>query len=297
VKKLKIGYFADGLWSHEALKKILSDDTLDIKFVCARNDNPDEILKSATQKYKIDFFSHPRINSLDFFNLVIPYECDLFVSMSFNQIFKRKLIDLAPLKAINCHAGKLPFYRGRNVLNWVLINDESEFGITVHFIDEGIDTGDIILQKTFEIHDTDDYSTLLETAYRECSSILYESIKLVQLGNPHTRKQADLDPIGSYCTVRIHGDENLDWNLPSRQVFNFVRAICDPGPQARTYLYGKEVKINKVELLANATNYKGIAGSIIGVEPEAFIVKTLDSLVRVTQWTGCALPKIGDRFK
>ena len=96
--------------------------------------------------------------------------------MSFNQIFKNNLINLPPLKIINCHAGKLPFYRGRNVLNWVLINDENEFGITVHFIDEGIDTGDIILQKTFKIDDTDDYQTLLSRAYKECGSILYDSI-------------------------------------------------------------------------------------------------------------------------
>ena len=63
---------------------------------------------------------------------------------------------------------KLPFYKGRNILNWVLINDEKEFGITVHYVDEGIDTGDIILQETFPIIDSDDYSTLLDKAYEEC---------------------------------------------------------------------------------------------------------------------------------
>ena len=73
--------------------------------------------------------------------------------MSFNQIFRKDIINLTPIGIINCHAGKLPFYRGRNILNWVLINDEKEFGITVHFVDEGIDTGDIILQKTFPITD------------------------------------------------------------------------------------------------------------------------------------------------
>ena len=55
--------------------------------------------------------------------------------MSFNQIFRKKIINTPKIGVINCHAGKLPFYRGRNVLI-VLINDESEFGITVHFIDE-----------------------------------------------------------------------------------------------------------------------------------------------------------------
>ena len=77
--------------------------------------------------------------------------------MSFDQIFKEEIINIPPLKIINCHAGKLPFYRGRNILNWALINDEKEFGITVHYVDFGIDTGDSILQKNYEITDDDDY--------------------------------------------------------------------------------------------------------------------------------------------
>jgi methionyl-tRNA formyltransferase len=97
--------------------------------------------------------------------------------------------------------------------------------------------------------------------------------------------------------ARKEGDELLDWNRTSREVFNFVRAISDPGPQARTQLHGSEVKINSVELLSGAKSYIGISGCVIGLEPRAFLVKTLDTLVRVTEWTGCALPKIGDRFK
>ena len=84
-------------------------------------------------------------------------------------------MSLPKLKTINCHAGKLPFYRGRDILNWVLINDEKEFGITVHYMDEGIDTGDIILQRTFPITDEDSYKTLLERSYDECANILYNT--------------------------------------------------------------------------------------------------------------------------
>ena len=297
MKKLSIGFFGDGSWSHDALDRILADETIVVNFVCARDDNPDNTLRSISEKHGIDFFTHPKINSLEFYDLVAPYMCDLFVSMSFNQIFRSKLLDLPRLKAINCHAGKLPFYRGRNVLNWVLINGENEFGITVHYMDEGIDTGDIILQRIFEITETDNYAKLLVKAYKECGAILYDSIKLVQAGNVNIIRQSDLDPIGSYCITRIQGDEILNWNLTSWEIFNFVRAICDPGPQARTRLSGNEIKINKVELLLHATNFKGIPGSIIGIQQDGFLVKTLDNLVRVTEWTGVELPKIGDRFK
>ena len=101
--------------------------------------------------------------------------------MSFDQIFKSEIIYLSKHKIINCHAGKLPFYRGRNVLNWVLINDE-EFGITVHYVDEGIDTGDIILQKKFPISDQDNYKTLLEKSYRMCKYFIW-SILMIKNNN------------------------------------------------------------------------------------------------------------------
>jgi methionyl-tRNA formyltransferase len=297
MKNLNIGYFADGPWSHEALEKLILDETIMIKFICARNDTPDEYLKIASRKYGIDFFTHPNVNSRDFLSSITYYNCDLFVSMSFNQIFRTEIINLPPLGSINCHAGKLPFYRGRNVLNWVLINDESDFGITVHYIDEGIDTGDIIQQRIYKIDDTDDYATLLAKAYKQCGPILYDSIKLVQAGNLRVIKQSELDLLGTYCTARILGDENLDWNQTSRNIFNFVRAICEPGPQARTRLNGNEIKINCVEYLPNATKYKGISGSVIGVDSDAFLVKTGDSFVRVTRWSGYEMPKIGDRFR
>ena len=145
--KLNIGYFADGPWSHLAFQKLIKDQDIEINFVCARFDTKDKTLRNYCSDYGIDYYKHENINSKDFIDCISKYECNLFVSMSFNQIFKTEIINLPNLKTINCHAGKLPFYRGRNILNWALINDESEFGITVHYMAEGIDTGDIILQK------------------------------------------------------------------------------------------------------------------------------------------------------
>jgi methionyl-tRNA formyltransferase len=295
--KLKIGYFADGPWSHEALRRLLLDDTVQIMFICARSDAPDEILKAQAEKNGLDFITHANINSEDFLAWVRDYDCELFVSMSFNQIFKRALINLPPLKTINCHAGKLPFYRGRNILNWALINDEIEFGITVHYLDEGIDTGDIISQHCYQISDDDDYSTLLERAYEACATNLYQAIKDIQGGTLEILAQKNTDQLGFYCVARRNGDERLDWNQKSRDVFNFTRAICHPGPKARTSFKGFEIKVNKVQYLPTARTYKGIPGSIVGVEPNAFYVKTLDSFVKVTEWEGYPKPRIGDRLE
>ena len=295
--KLKIGYFADGPWSHEALKRLRADSTLQIVFICARYDSFDPILEVMAKELSIDFIVHPDINAEEFLHFINKFNADLFVSMSFNQIFKKRLFSLPKLGTINCHAGKLPFYRGRNILNWALINDEKEFGVSVHYVDEGIDTGDIILQRCYPISDADNYATLLEKAFEACAINLYDAIKLIQIGDVRVMRQKDINHFGTYCIARKEGDERINWTHNSRSIFNFVRAICYPGPQARTFFEDCEIKINGVQILQEAPEYKGIAGSVISVESDGFFVKTFDSFIKVTDWSGYLKPRIGDRFK
>ena len=294
---LKIGYFADGKWSHKAFEKLIQDPDISIKFICVRFDTQDNTLKQFCQKFNIDYLKVANINSKDFIDKISKYKCDLFVSMSFNQIFKNDIINLTKYKIINCHAGKLPFYRGRNILNWVLINDQKEFGITVHYVDKGIDTGDIILQNTYPITLQDDYSTLLEKAYVECSNILYEAVCLFKNGNVIGKKQVDIHPTGFYCTQRKFGDEILDWNDSSRNIFNFVRALCFPGPMARAFVNGQEVKINKVKLISGVVDYKCIVGAILNMHKNKFLVKTGDSYIEVIEYETDVNFKVGDRFE
>jgi methionyl-tRNA formyltransferase len=295
--KLSIGYFADGPWSHKAFKKLIADSEISIEFICARFDTEDETLKQYCKQYNIDYLKDRNVNSAEFIEKISQYHCDLFVSMSFNQIFRKEIINLTKYKIINCHAGKLPFYRGRNILNWVLINDEKEFGITVHYVDEGIDTGDIILQDVHPIADTDNYSTLLTKAYVECATILYIAVCLFKNGEEKGKKQKDIHPIGFYCTKRKAGDEYINWNDESRNIFNFIRAICHPGPMAKSYINGCEVRINKAEMVQDATIYKCVKGGVLNVDETGFLVKTKDSFIRVTEYTSDVSIKIGDRFE
>jgi methionyl-tRNA formyltransferase len=294
---LNIGYFGDGPWAHKTFNKLIKDPEIKISFICARYDSKDETLKKYAKLNSIDYFKHKDVNSDEFISIIIKYKCDLFISMSFNQIFKSNIINLAKYKPINCHAGKLPFYRGRNILNWVLINDEKDFGITVHFIDKGIDTGDIILQKSFQITNQDSYKTLLEKAYVECANILYDAVLLFKKGNVKAYKQNKLHKESSYYFKRKKGDEILNWNQTSREVFNFVRAICKPGPCARTFIDKKEIKINKVELIDDAPNYKSIVGTVINKTNYNFMVKTKDSFVKVSEFEFDGKIKIGDKFE
>ena len=293
---MKIGYFADGPWGHRSFEKIIADKSLEIVFVTVRYDKKDPVLIKMAEEQGIPVVLHQNINTPEARKEYASYGADIFVSMSFNQIFKKDFINIPPLKTINCHAGKLPFYRGRNILNWALINDEKEFGITVHYVDEGIDTGDIILQNTYPITDNDTYATLLERAYAGCADILYEAIKSLQEGKAEVTPQKDIDPVGFYCGMRQIGDEILDWNQSSRDVFNFVRAICPPGPAARTFLDGAEMRINKVREIKGAHVYKNIPGQVLGKKEQGFLVKTQDTMVEVVDYDFAGRIRVGDRL-
>ncbi|MBD1136486.1 methionyl-tRNA formyltransferase [Pelagibacterales bacterium SAG-MED49] len=295
--KLKIGYFADGPWSHKTFEKLIKDKDIEILFICGRNNSKDKILKDYAKLHNIDFLTHKNINSNQFINIIKKYNYDLLVSMSFNQIFKKKIINSSKYKIINCHAGELPFYRGRNILNWVLINDEKKFGISVHYVDENIDSGDIISQKVFKVTDRDNYNTLLNKSYKECASILYDTICKFKKGLVKARKQKSIHPYGSYCPKRKVGDEIINWNQSSRDIFNFVRAICKPGPMARAFINKKEMKINKTEYLKNAPAYKCTIGTILWKSKNHFFVKTKDSFIKIIDYEFDKNIKVGDTFE
>ena len=296
MKKIKIGYFADGPWSHLAFEKIINDPTINIEFIVPRTDTQDKKLKLYSEKYGIDYLHPVKINTDDFINKVKSYDCDLFVSMSFNQIFRSKIISIPKLGVINCHAGKLPFYRGRNILNWALINDEKDFGITVHYVDEGIDTGDIIKQRTFPISNKDNYSSLLKVAYVECANILVDTIKDIQKGVSKRIKQDSIHSVGFYCGKRGEGDEIIDWNQSSNDLFNFIRAICSPGPMAQTFKEGKKVKINKSKKINEAPIYKGTVGQLLAKTKNGFLIKTKDSFIEIFDIDTEVKLKVGDKL-
>lgn len=279
---MRIGFFGDGPWAHQALEYIISESQFKVVYIVARFDSVDPILKTYAEQLQVPFFIHPNVNSKEFLDEIKQYKPEINVSMSFNQILKSEIINMCPHGFINCHAGALPFYRGRNILNWALINGETKFGITVHYVNEGIDTGDIIVQKTADISLSDNYSTLLEKATTLCAQALFEALLTIRNGNIQLISQKSIHPVGFYCGSRLPGDEYLDWDWTSIRIYNFVRAISFPGPGARTYYNGQEIIIHKAELIPNAIIYIGTPGEVVGRDSEGVVIKTGDSTIKIT---------------
>ena len=94
---MNIGYFADGPWSHRVLEKIEVDENFKIGFIVPRFDQQDPVLRQWAEKLKVDFLTFRDINHQDFISQIKTYDADLFVSMSFNQIFKKQILSIARL--------------------------------------------------------------------------------------------------------------------------------------------------------------------------------------------------------
>jgi methionyl-tRNA formyltransferase len=280
-RPLTIGYFGDGRWARRALDRIVDRPELRVLFVVGRHADPDPELRAYAERLDVPFATDPDVNRPGFVDAVREYEADIHVSMSFDQILGRTLIDLAPEGFINCHAGALPFYRGRNVLNWALINGEDEFGVTVHYVEEEIDTGDIILQRFADITETDDYGSLLDKAVALCADVLPDALLRIRAGTADPTPQDEIHPVGFYCSGRTEGDEWIDWTWPSERVHNFVRGIAPPAPGARTRLNDDRLAILRTERIDDAPEYIDRPGTVVGRGDEGIVVKTGDTTIRV----------------
>ncbi len=282
---MKIGYFGDGPWAHLALDRIRAEPAIEVSFIVARDDTRDPVLAAAANEMDVPFLTHPNVNSDEFITEASRFGADLYASMSFNQILRRPILDATPGGFINCHAGALPFYRGRNPLNWALINGEDRIGVTVHHVDDGIDTGDIIVQRFADVGPDDSYADILDRAFPLCAEVMLEALQALAAGRATRQPQSAIHPVGFYCGRRSDGDEWIDWTWSSERIHNFVRAITSPAPGARTVRRRdplvEHLAILKTCRIPGAPNYLATCGEIVGRDAEGAIVKTGDGTLRI----------------
>lgn len=129
---------------------------------------------------------------------------DLIISISANQIFKKELLSLPRFGCLNLHTALLPNYKGLMPTFWALKNNESELGVTVFIMDEGIDTGDILIQKIISIRSQDTLETLIQRSKKEGIDALISAIEMIKSGNYKTFRYKETD--GTYHTFPTRKD-------------------------------------------------------------------------------------------
>jgi len=155
------------------------------KYIISRFVYKKYLIKSVIKRHNIIEIKLPNanINSPYTINLLKKFYPDLIISISANQIFKREILSLPRYGCINLHTALLPKYRGLMPTFWALKNNEPEIGVSVFFMDEGIDTGDIIIQKIIPIEPYDTLETLIEKTKKVGMDALIDAISMIRFGN------------------------------------------------------------------------------------------------------------------
>ncbi len=170
---------------------------------------------------------------------------DIIVVVAYGKILSTQILRLPRLGCINVHASLLPKYRGAAPIQRAIMSGEKKTGITTMFMDEGLDTGDILLQEEAEIADDDNTETLSKRLADIGASSLLKTINgikgrcikpIPQMGTP------------SYAPPLKKEDGRLDWSKTAIEIFNLVRALY-PWPCAYCYLNEERIKIIKVKVL------------------------------------------------
>lgn len=158
---------------------------------------------------------------------------DVLFSFYYRNLLGDEILNLAPKGAFNLHGSLLPKYRGRAPLNWVLVNGESETGVTLHRMVNRADAGDIVAQQAVAIGADDAALTLHRKLCAAATELLSRALPAILAGTTDERPQDHSQ--ATYVGRRTPEDGRLDWELPAQTLHNLVRAVSDPWPGAFGY--------------------------------------------------------------
>jgi methionyl-tRNA formyltransferase len=168
-------------------------------------------------------------------------EPDLIVVIGWYYMIPARLRDMAKLGCVGIHGSLLPKYRGGAPLVWAMINGEQETGLTLFYMDDGVDTGDVIAQERFSIEPEDNIRNLLTKLENASLKVVEEYIPLLlkekapRIGQNHDE--------ATIFSQRKPEDGEIDWNWDSQRIQNFIKAQTKPYPGAFTYINGKKITI------------------------------------------------------
>lgn len=187
------------------------------------------------------------------YQMIIDAKPDIIITCAYGKIIPKVLIDYPKYGCVNIHASLLPKYRGAAPIQWALINGEKTTGITLMYMDEFMDTGDIISQVEYKINEEDDIGTLHDKLSILGSELLDRDLEYLFSNNVKRTKQDESK--ATYAKMIERDMEEIDFNDNCINIFNKVRAFS-PWPLSKTVINNEEVKVVKC-------HYE-IANSVVG---------------------------------
>ena len=229
---MNIVMFGEDIYSATVLQSLV-DAKLNVQLVICpyyKDEHINKGVKGVAEKAGVRLMVEKDVNSEAVRSMVQQLKPDLILSVHLRKILKKEIFSLASKGAINIHPSLLPKYRGLSPQHQGIMHGDRESGVTVHFIEEGIDTGDIIAQRKFEIKN-DDYIFNVQmkmlAIYKE---LVVEAINLLEEENFKPKKQ-DLTHVSFFGPLRKE-DRRIDLARSKAEVYNLVRAVSKPYPGA-----------------------------------------------------------------
>lgn len=279
---MKIVYMGTPEFAVNPLKKL--DENYDVIMVVTQPDKEvgrkKEIRYSEVKKYALDHdievFQPEKIRTD--YQRIIDANPDVIITCAYGQIIPKELLEFPKYKCINIHASLLPKLRGGAPIHWSIINGDSKTGITIMYMNEKMDEGDILYQEEVEILDTDNVETLHDKLSDLGSKMIIDFIPRLETGDFTPVKQNNEEATYGYNVTRE--DEHIDFNKTSREIFNQIRGL-NPWPVAYTTLDGKVFKVYSSKI--SNSKVTGSVGEITNIYSDGIGVKTNDGEIIITE--------------
>lgn len=219
-----------------------------------------------------------RAKEESFVNEIKNLNPDVIVVVAYGQLLSKEFLDIPKYGCINVHVSLLPKYRGAAPINWVIINGEQKTGVSTMFMDEGLDSGDVILQSEFKLDDEITAGELHDKMTVEGSELLCETLDLIKEGKaPRTPQNHDEF---TYAPIMDKNLGHVGFSKTAREIHNLVRGV-NPWPSAYTTYMDKKMKVWKTKVLDEKSTKK--PGTIIKVDKEGIRVSTKDKVILITE--------------
>ena len=217
-----------------------------------------------------------KVRDEEFVKTLRAYNPDVIVVVAFGQIIPLSILKMPKFGCVNIHGSLLPKYRGAAPIQWAVLDGEKETGITTILMDEGIDTGDILLKKTIKIDMDETSGSLFDKLMALGAETILETLDELENGNLTPIKQGESPT--AYAKMLTKAMGLIDFTRPAKELDCFVRGM-DPWPSAYTLLSGKTLKLWTVR----AVEGSGKAGSVIDIGKESFTIACGEGAIEVLE--------------
>ena len=239
-------------------------------------------IKETGKKHSIPVIQPNKKDLYNYISYIKNLNIDLIVVCGYKYIIPKEIFDIPKFRTINIHPSYLPAYRGQHVVNWAIINGEKETGVTIHYIDEGIDTGDIILQKIVPILYADNANTLHDKIYLETCELLTNVMQCITCGK-HIKSKKQDDTKASYFRPRVPEDGKINWNKSEIEIYNLIRGLVKPWPGAYGYIKGNKIIIWDAKFVPSPS-CNSSCGEICAISDSNFTVNINDGKLIVDEY-------------